>query len=305
MEDNSLQYCWQYKIRLQNLPQDLEIAKLTHAKISTLRICDFKFEYVPKENRERCREIKDFIVKHEWPGKMPHRPTHRFIATYNGHLAGVVVMATPNAFSHLLGKDNRNREKLISRGACISWSPKNLASALLMFSIRWMVNKTPYRLFSGYSDTTAGELGTIYQACNFTYLGQLSGDRFQYFDPRNPEKGWFSERLFRKTGHFKKHAANLGIRWQRHWHFRDKILWDKIPWPVAIRLKEQVRAEQANSHRKRIPRKHKYIYIVAANKRETKKLRKLFAELNPTLLNIPYPKERFTSLNTAIQIKRN
>ena len=150
--------CWQYEIRQKNLLKDLEICGLTHAKIKTLKVSDFKFSYIPKEDKERVRRIKDFIIKHEWLGKMPHRPTHRFIATYQGKIAGAVILATPNTFSHILGKDSRDKEKLISRGACISWSPKNLASALVMFSIRWMVKNTRYRFFSAYSDPVHGEL---------------------------------------------------------------------------------------------------------------------------------------------------
>ena len=78
----------------------------------------------------------------------------------------------PNAFSKLLGKNTNDLERLISRGACISWSPKNLGSAFLMWCLRWMVKNTDYRIFTAYSDPTARELGTIYQACNFYYLGQ-------------------------------------------------------------------------------------------------------------------------------------
>ena len=127
--------CWQYQIRQQNLAKDLKDAGLTHAKIATLKVSDFKFSYIPREDRQKCVKIKDFIVKHEWLRSMPHHPTHRFIATYKGKIAGVIVMSTPNNFSHLLGKVNKDTEKLISRGASISWSPKNLGSALLMLSV--------------------------------------------------------------------------------------------------------------------------------------------------------------------------
>ena len=120
------QHCWQYQIRQKNLAQDLEDSRLTHVKIATLRVSDFEFSFVPKEDKDSCQRVKDFIVKHEWLGKMPHRPTHRFIATYEGKLAGAIVLATPNTFSHILGrdKDSQDQEKLISRGASISWSPQ-------------------------------------------------------------------------------------------------------------------------------------------------------------------------------------
>ena len=169
-ENYNKNHCYQYDIRINNFEQDIKDAGLTQSEVDALNVSDFEFKYLDKSDTDTCSIIKAFIIRHEWLGKMPHRPTHRFIATYKGIIAGVIVMATPNAFSNLLGKENRDKEKLISRGACISWSPKNLGSALVMFSIRWMVKNTPYRFFTAYSDTKARELGTIYQACNFTYL---------------------------------------------------------------------------------------------------------------------------------------
>jgi len=94
------------------------------------------------------REIKSFIERYEWLGKMSAYPTHFFTARYKGHLACVVVMDMPNAFSKLLGENTRKMERLISRGASVSWAPKNLASSLIMWSIKWMVQNTRYRLFT-------------------------------------------------------------------------------------------------------------------------------------------------------------
>ena len=239
-----------------------------------------------------CEKIKCFIARHEWLGKMPHRPTHRFIATYKGHLAGVIVMATPNSFSNLLGKKERDLEKLISRGACISWSPKNLASALVMFSIRWMVKNSTYRFFTAYSDTTARELGTIYQACNFIYLGQNSSARYEYFDQDNPDKGWFCDRIFRKTTSFKLYSHQLGFPWEKTWSYRDKIFWHKVPYELKVRLTKATKDHQNRCLKRPLSKKHKYVYILGANKNETRNLQRKFSELNPNLINLSYPKER-------------
>ena len=285
-------HCWQYEIRKQNLAGDIEFSRLTQNEVSSLRVSDFKFSHVPKEDKEMCQRVKAFILRHEWLGKMPNRPTHRFIAIYKEQLAGVIVMATPNAFSYLLGKENRDKEKLISRGACISWSPKNLASSLVMFSIRWMVNSTSYRYFSAYSDPEALEIGTIYQACNFIYLGQNSGAKFEYYDPRAPEKGWFSDRRFRKTSSYKKYALELGIDWKNGWSRGDKINWNHLPSTLVEQLKSASRKYKNLCHRRSIPRKHKYVYILGRNKRETRKLLGLFKEHNPDKQGLAYPKYR-------------
>lgn len=290
-EDYNLPHCYQYQVRLQNLEKDLKESNLTQDELSNLTVKDFEFKFVSKNDKEACQEVKRFIERHEWLGIMPHRPTHRFIATYKDHLAGVIVMATPNAFSNLLGKEHRDLEKLISRGACISWSPKNLASALVMFSVRWMVKNTSFRMFTAYSDSEARELGTIYQACNFIYLGKNSGARFEYFDPDESEKG-LSDRVFRKTSSYKLYAKELGIEWQNTWGHRDKIFWDKIPLEVTQKLKEASKSHQASCDRRSVPRKHKYVYILGKTKRETQKLKEHFKKHNPDKLNLRYPKER-------------
>lgn len=201
-------------------------------------------------------------------------------------------MATPNCFSNLLGEENRHREKLISRGACISWSPKNLGSALIMFAVRWMVKNTAFRYFTAYSDTEARELGTIYQACNFIYLGQNSGAKHEYFDPSEPERGHFSDRIFRKTSFIKRQAIKSGIDWQPHWHKGDKILWTNIPDDTISQIKFALQSYRSSCQRRKIPPKHKYVYILGPTKSETKKLKSLFRDLNQTKQNLKYPKIR-------------
>ena len=228
---------------------------------------------------------------------MPTRPTHRFIATYKGKLAGVVVMATPNAFSNLLGNENKHLEKLISRGACISWSPKNLASALIMYSVRYMVKNTEFRFFTAYSDTEARELGTIYQACNFIYLGQSSGAKYSYNDPNGSNDEPFSDRLFRKSSFIRRKAVEAGISWKSDWHYGDKIIWGKIPDNIANQIKEAIKNYQDSCERRSILPKHKYVYILGPTKSETNKLKEIFNGLNPRLVNQAYPKIRGPSEN--------
>ena len=198
--------CWQYKIRQNNQESDLVESNITEEEVGNLRIEDFTFEFVPKEDKETVKLIKGFIEKHEWLGKMSNYPTHLFIAKYKNILAGVVIMDMPNAFSKLLGDKTKKLERLISRGACISWSPKNLASALIMYSIKWMVKNTQYRVFTAYSDPEAKEIGTIYQACNFNYLGQNSGCNKQY----KVDGKWVSDRYFRSRSVYKRISIPCG-----------------------------------------------------------------------------------------------
>ena len=295
-KDYKKNHCWQYEIRQQNLIKDLQEAELTQEEYNNLRIEDFEFSYVDKANKEQCDEIKDFIERHEWLGKLPARPTHRFVARLkkSGQVAGAIVMATPNAFSHILGKENRDKEKLISRGACISWAPKNLGSWLIMNSIKHMVKHTEFRVFSAYSDPEAKELGTIYQACNFIYLGQKSGTAKQYFDSKRPDLGWFSDRDFRKKSKYKLYAQNIGLTLEEWKGYMKKYSpnWEIIPEDIKINIKKEEKKYRESCSVRDMKPKHKYIYILGRTKKETKKLKKLFDKHNPGVLELAYPRER-------------
>lgn len=293
--------CWQAYVSEVNRSEDLKAAEFTEEEVARLRTSDFEFAYVPSDQKELCSEVKQFIKRHEWLGKLPIWATHRFTARLkkNGTLAGVIVMATPNAFSNLLGRENKDKEKLISRGACISWAPKNLGSWLIMQSIRWMVKNTEFRYFTAYSDPEAKELGTIYQACNFIYLGQKFGSGNQYLDPDNTERGWFGSSGFSDRSQIVRYAKALGIEWEKEWYkyvgskknYR-KVNWQAIPEDVAGRLKQARTDHKARCHCRPAPSKHKYCYILGRSKSETKALFKKFAEHNPDKHNLPYPKER-------------
>jgi hypothetical protein len=280
--------CWQYTIRTKNQETDLNESNITKEEADKLRVNDFTFEFVPKDDKETVKLIKNFIEKHEWLGKMSNYPTHFFIAKYKNILAGVVIMDMPNAFSKLLGDKTKKIERLISRGACISWSPKNLASSLIMFSIKWMVKNTHYRIFTAYSDPEAKELGTIYQACNFYYLGQNSGTSKQY----KVDDKWVSDRYFRSRSVYKRISINAGVKWDDKWVDGDKILFDQIEPKIAAKIRKLSKDYQNSCEVRNVPKKHKYAYILGVNKKETGLLREEFKDMNPKLYNLPYPKER-------------
>jgi len=275
-------HCWQYNIRLNNLSEDLQRAGLTTEDVENLKVSDFQIQY----ETQAFEEVKNFIERHEWLGRVSLYPTHIFTARYKGMLAGVVIMDMPSVFSKMLGETTRKIERLISRGACISWSPKNLGSSLIMFAIKWMVKNTDYRLFVAYSDVEAKELGTIYQACNFFYLGKKSGAKKQY----KTETGrWVSDRYFRARSVYKKLAKNDGIKWVDEWQDGDSVMFDKMPEEIAARIKKLSKDYLQSCESRDMQLKHKYAYVLGANNAETKYLRKLFKERNKIY---PYPKER-------------
>jgi len=281
-------HCWQYEIRLKNFDEDVKASGLSRLKLDDLSCSDFTFQHEKKDTI--FAEVKQFIQRHEWLGRISLTPTHFFTARYQGILAGVVIMDMPAARSKMLGEDTIKLERLISRGACVSWSPKNLASSLISFSMKWMVENTDYRLFTAYSDPEAKELGTIYQACNFYYLGQKFGAKKQF----QIESGrWVSDRYFRSRSVYKRLAKKLGITWEKHWQgtsgTKDKIHFGLMPSEVAEMIKSASKKYQLSCPQRKLLPKHKYAFIGGRNKRERKLLRSLFESRNKIY---PYPKVR-------------
>jgi hypothetical protein len=289
-------HCWQYQIRLDNREQDLIDAGLTSDEAANIRVGDLRFRYVDKADEVMCKRIVAFIKRHEWLGTMPLHPTHRFIAEYKDQVAGVVIMSMPTAFSKLLGDNTKDMERLISRGACVSWSPKNTASAMLAFAMKWMVSNTAYRLFTSYADVEACEVGQIYQSLNAIYLGQRYGGGKMYYDPANPERGYFTDRCFRARSAWKRYAKALGVEWKPEWQAGEKIFWDRIPEDIASQLRDYSKSEQKRCQYRIMPRKHKYAMIRGKDRRETRHLTEKFAQLNPELVGLAYPKREASEM---------
>lgn len=285
INEYSNDHCWQYDIRINNLEEDLKECGMTKDYAASLRVCDF--EFVNVTNKQEQTRMTEFIKRHEWLGTVSQYPTHWFGAYHNGILAGVIIMNMPNSFSKILGEETPQLERLISRGACISWSPKNLASSFLMWSIKWMVANTQYRLFTAYSDPQARELGSIYQACNFYYMGKKAGTTTRYINPYTGKI--VSDRFFRQRTAYKKYAKELGIEWQKNWTRPTGINWNEVPNDIEEKLRLHSKMKQSISEKITFPTKHKYAFVLGADKKETRKLRKIYEERNKVL---PYPKVR-------------
>ena len=279
-------HCWQYDIRLSKEKEDREFIKNTfNIEIEDISIKDFEIRQIT--SKEDKQEAIEFIKRYEWLGTITQYSTHYFGAYYKGVLGGVTIFSMPNAFSKLLGEDTKNLERLVSRGACASWTPRGHASHFLMSSIRHMVATTQYRLFTAYSDPTAKELGTIYQSTNWYYLGQKSGTTTRYVNPYTGKV--VSDRFFRQKTAYKKYAVELGIEWEKEWTGKSGVNWELVPDEIEKQLRDYSKKKQSESKAIEYPNKHKYAYVLGRSKLETKRLRKM---LESNVKIYPYPKER-------------
>jgi hypothetical protein len=133
-----------------------------------------------------------------------------------------------------------------------------------------MVDNTEKRIFTAYSDPEAGEIGTIYQACNFDYLGQKWGAEKMYFI----DGKWKSMRTFTNTWGVHKSAKELGIEWLPEWTIpssgRQNL--KTIPREITDLLRKHGKAKAEACPVKNQPKKGKYVLILGRDSRETKKL---------------------------------
>ena len=272
-------WCYQYQRRLDTIEEDKINLGWTDKDIENIKLEDFTFQYI--ETKEDKRKATEFIKRYEWLGTVGSYPTHWFSATYNGILGGVIIMGMPNSFSKLMGDNTKDIERLISRGASASWTPKNLGSKFLMWCIKWMVNNTQYRLFTCYSDLQAKERGAIYQALNFYFLGTKNGTNIRCVNPYNKDK-IISDRAFRRISFYKRYAKDLGIKWCDNWCSNSSMLWDNIPNSIEKKLRDYSKKMYKDATKITFPYKYKYAFVLGKNKRETKALRKIFEERNKT-----------------------
>jgi len=237
-----------------------------------LKVSDFDFNH-----ESFSKEINDFIKKYEWLGSVGTQVKWCFTYRYKEKLAGVVLINEPNSFSKLLKEgDPQNYEALIQRGCSASWTPKNMGSSLIMLSLRWMAHYTSKKVFVGYSDPKASEVGTIYQACNFDYLGNNFGTKHLYIHPTIKDGSYFSKQTLYRTSTLKKWCQYEGILFEKEWlkenGFKDLT---KIPTKIKEDWHDWIKKIIRESILIKIPLKGKYCLVLGKNKTDQKILNKL------------------------------
>ena len=119
------------------------------------------------------RTATNLIERYEWLGCMPAMVKYCFGIYFEGNLGGAVVFSTE--YSENLGNwdkyDYTGKMILLSRGACVHWAHPHSASKLITSSMKMLPDK--YKVVTATVDELAGEIGTIYQACNFSYIGSM------------------------------------------------------------------------------------------------------------------------------------
>jgi hypothetical protein len=119
------------------------------------------------------QEAKKIVEEYEWLGCMPAISLFHFGIFYDGHCAGVTVFGKDyiENLGHWDKYGYTGRMLLLSRGVCVHWAHEHSGSKLIMESIKLLPKE--YDVITATIDQAAGEIGTIYQACNFYYIGSM------------------------------------------------------------------------------------------------------------------------------------
>ena len=119
------------------------------------------------------RIAEHVILKYEWLGTMVNT-SHHFGIFFGSYCAGVTCFgftSTGGTNVHLPFALERMQVATLARGACVHWAPVGTNSKLVSYSCKLLAKASDARLVIAYADSDAGEIGTIYQACNWVYIG--------------------------------------------------------------------------------------------------------------------------------------
>jgi hypothetical protein len=123
---------------------------------------------------------EQIILKYEWLGTMAQTGYHYGIM-FGQFCAGVCCVAagaaTGGVNSHKPFRIRRHELAVLARGACVHWAPQGTNSKLVSWTTKLFREDTACKILIAYADTDAGEIGTIYQACGWTYIGRGASTR--------------------------------------------------------------------------------------------------------------------------------
>lgn len=119
-------------------------------------------------------DAKDLIMKYEWLPTFGNRMFKAYGLFINGKVIGAVSYSRPytkGSAEFICGLEYSKKMCILGRGVCEPNSPHNASSYLISKSLKLLAEATDYRIVMAYADERAGEIGTVYQAASWMYIG--------------------------------------------------------------------------------------------------------------------------------------
>lgn len=158
--------CWQKQVRDAHIPDGAPDIDL-----------NLKRAVVRSVTRKMAEQI---ILKYEWLGTLPFSCNAFYGIFFGSYCAGVTCVSIgggggANVYAYKeFGLKHQKELAYLQRGANVHWSPIGANSKLISWTCKLLVKNTAAKLIVAYSDTDAGEIGTVYQACNWICIGRGS-----------------------------------------------------------------------------------------------------------------------------------
>lgn len=228
-------------------------------------------------DRPTCERI---ILEYEWLGCMPAVVWHMFGIFFDGNCAGVVCYGPE--YSENLGKQAREQGRkcadwskygfedkmiLLSRGACVHWAHPHSGSKLIRRSMEMLPQR--FQVVTATTDEAAGEIGTIYQACGFHYVGSMRDSNANVNSRRMDRDAWLIGGKITGSRTVRQQLGNCRM---------EEIL---KRWPTATKIRQHS--------------KHRYFAF-----RGTRKEQKSHFAAIAHLVK-PYPKRNASEVSKAIR----
>lgn len=172
MDYNNIQadHCFQYQRRIETELEDQDNTEL----LDLIDKTDFSF-YKATVRPIPIAEAKKIIERYEYLGTIAAINKYAFGLYFGELLSGVVIFGHEYSINLPFWQEKYGMDKdntlLLSRGVCTWWCPKNANSFLVSNAIKQLSHQ--YKVITCTVDPMAKEKGTIYQACNFHYLGSM------------------------------------------------------------------------------------------------------------------------------------
>ena len=190
-------------------------------------------------------QAEKIILAYEWLGSMPTAGLAFYgLFTPDDEQIGVACFGRGSGSNsgNLCGPVYRDLAICLERGACVHWAHPHAGSFLVAKACRQASKDYGWRIFYGYSDAEAGEIGTIYQACNWLYLGQGAGrtgksSRLVYTTPEGVEhnsRWWRAHK--KRTGITKPEAEARADAEKIGWTVRKQYDKGRYVWFEGGRL---------------------------------------------------------------------
>ena len=123
-------------------------------------------------------EAADIILKYEWLQTLGRGVSAYYgLRMPDGELVGASCWGKMGgAVGNICGPEFSDKTICLMRGACAPHAPQNSASFFTRNACRQAYKDFGWEITFAYSDTKdAGEIGTVYQACGWYYLGEGIG----------------------------------------------------------------------------------------------------------------------------------